>query len=171
MKSVALNAEEAAYEAVIQQFEHPVFNFVSQLVDDPSDAVDVVQDVFLEVFRNIAILRDETTLKTWVYRIAVNEARKRRRRRPPVKAMGALETRTPVEEALNSLNLKLRIPLVLREMEGLSCEKIAEILGVSACTVSSRLLRGWDALKEHLAGRLDPASVPEAAAFAAIEFL
>jgi len=70
---------ESAYERLIAQFEQPVFNIVSRLMDDPADAADVVQEVFLKVFRNIAFFRQDASLKTWIFRISVNEARNHRR--------------------------------------------------------------------------------------------
>lgn len=70
---------ETAYETLIARFEQPVYNIVSRLVDDPADAPDVVQEVFLKVFRNIGSFRHDSSLKTWIYRIAVNEARNHRR--------------------------------------------------------------------------------------------
>jgi RNA polymerase sigma-70 factor, ECF subfamily len=70
---------ESAYETLIARFEQPVYNIVSRLMDDPADAADVVQEVFLKVFRNIASFRQDSSLKTWIYRIAVNEARNHRR--------------------------------------------------------------------------------------------
>jgi len=182
---------ESAYEALIQRFEQPVFNIVSRLLDDPSDAADVVQEVFLKIFRNIVSFRQDSSLKTWIYRIAVNEARNHRRwfsrhRRQEVGLEGAegeeprgcqdwlpdpgrspfdlaldRETRQLIEDALLKLNPKFRAALVLREIEGLSYEEIAEILDVSLGTVKSRILRGRDALKKHLAERLEPDSPGE----------
>ena len=185
---------ESAYEQLIHRFEQPVFNIISRLMDDPSDAADVVQEVFLKIFRSISSFRQDSSLKTWIYRIAVNEARNHRRwfsrhRRQEVCLEGdarnfendaggyrdwlpdpgrspfdlALdrETESLIEEALLTLNPKFRAALVLRELEGLSYEEIAEILDISLGTVKSRILRGRDALRKHLAGRLEPASAPE----------
>jgi RNA polymerase sigma-70 factor, ECF subfamily len=181
------SGEEAAYETLIQRFEHPVFNVVSRLMDDPSDAADVVQEVFLKVFRNVANFRGDSSLKTWIYRISVNEARNHRRwfsrhrrqevgldsdpaearnyedslpdpGRSPFEAMADHETHLLIEDALSKVNPKFRAALVLREIEGLSYEEISEILDVSLGTVKSRILRGRDALRKHLAGRLQPAS-------------
>lgn len=66
---------ESAYEELIERFEHPVYNLVSRLANDPADIADVVQEVFLKIFRSIGAFRGDCSLKTWVYRIAVNEAR------------------------------------------------------------------------------------------------
>lgn len=187
--------EEAAYETLIQRFERPVFNVVSRLMDDPSDAADVVQEVFLKVFRNVGNFRGDSSLKTWIYRISVNEARNHRRwfsrhrrqevgldsdsgeagthgqarnyedsladpGRSPFETMADHETQELIEQALSQVNPKFRAALVLREIEGLSYEEISEILDVSLGTVKSRILRGRDALRKHLAGRLEPASAP-----------
>jgi RNA polymerase sigma-70 factor (ECF subfamily) len=180
---------EAAYETLIDRFEKPVFSLIARLMDDPSDAADVVQEVFLKVFRNIGSFRGDSSLKTWVYRIAVNEARNHRRwfsrhRRQEVGLdaergeVGCYEdclpdpgpspfeyaldheTQALIEQALGQVNPKFRVALVLREIEGLSYEEIAEILDVSLGTVKSRILRGRDALKKQLASRLEPASAP-----------
>jgi RNA polymerase sigma-70 factor (ECF subfamily) len=178
---------EDAYETLIQRFEHPVFNLVSRLLDDPVDAADVVQEVFLKVFRNIGSFRQDASLKTWIYRIAVNEARNHRRwfsrhrrqevgldaepgeahgyedwlpdpGRSPFEAAVDQETQAMIEEALQQVNPSFRAALVLREIEGLSYEEIAEILDISLGTVKSRILRGRDALRKLLAGKLEPAS-------------
>jgi RNA polymerase sigma-70 factor (ECF subfamily) len=65
---------EWAYEDLIERFQQPVFNLVSRVLWDPNDVCDVVQEVFLKVFRKIGSFRGDSSLKTWVYRIAVNEA-------------------------------------------------------------------------------------------------
>ena len=177
---------DSAYETLIGRFESPVYNIVSRLMDDPSDAADVAQEVFLKIFRNIGSFRQDASLKTWIYRIAVNEARNHRRwfsrhRRQEVglesdagEAHGyqdwlpdpgpspfetALdrETRDLIEAALAQVNPRFRAALVLREIEGLSYEEIAEVLEISLGTVKSRILRGRDALKKLLAGRLSGA--------------
>ena len=188
--------DEIAYEALIQRFEQPIFNIVSRLVDDPSDAADVVQEVFLKVFRNVVAFRGESSIKTWIYRIAVNEARNQRRwfsrhrrqevnldigepgdaqaghqrnyqdflpdpGRSPFELTLDRETHSLIEAALAEVNPKFRAALVLREIEGMSYEEIGEILEISLGTVKSRILRGRDALKKHLAGRLEPASHSE----------
>ena len=186
---------DAAYETLIQRFESPVFNIVTRLMDDPEDAADVVQEVFLKIFRNIGAFRQDASLKTWIYRIAVNEARNHRRwfsrhrrqevgleadhpdwrggdtqgyqdwlpdpGRSPFETALDHETQELIEAALAQVNPRFRAALVLREIEGLSYEEIADILEISLGTVKSRILRGRDALKKHLAGRLEPASAAE----------
>ncbi|MBI1789814.1 MAG: sigma-70 family RNA polymerase sigma factor [Acidobacteria bacterium] len=175
---------EQAYEVLVTRFQQPVYNLVFRLMSDPVDSSDVVQEVFLKIFRNIGSFRNQSSLKTWIYRIAVNEAYNYRRwffrhRRQEVTlglegdpARYAAEThdtgRSPfdqvfehekhrlIEEALTRINPTFRTAVVLRDIEGLSYEEIADILNLSMGTVKSRILRGRDALREQLAARLQP---------------
>jgi RNA polymerase sigma-70 factor (ECF subfamily) len=179
------DGDELAYETLIQQYEQPIYSLVSRLVDDPSDAADVVQEVFLKVFRKVACFRGESSLKTWIYRIAVNEARNQRRwlsrhkrqevtlepepgeaqgyvdwledsGRSPFEAVLDRETRDLIEAALQDVSQPFRVALVLREIEGLSYEEVAHILEVPPGTVKSRILRGREALRKSLTARLQP---------------
>ncbi|MGD1071461.1 MAG: sigma-70 family RNA polymerase sigma factor [Bryobacteraceae bacterium] len=178
--------DEKAYERLIQRFQTPVYNLAWRLVNDPSDASDVVQEVFLKVFRNIGSFRRDSSLRTWVYRIAVNESHNRRRwlfrhrrgetgieenfddaegRERPLMDMGETpfdftmnrEAQLLLEEGLAAINPVFRAALVLREVEDMSYEEIAEILEVSLGTVKSRIMRGREALRRYLAERLDTA--------------
>jgi len=70
---------ERAYETLLSRFQQPVYNLALRLLNDPSDASDVVQEVFLKVFRNVGHFRCQSSLKTWIFRIAINEAHNQRR--------------------------------------------------------------------------------------------
>src|ERR1700720_3762618 len=175
--------DESAYEILIQRFEQPVYNLVSRLVDDSADAADVTQEVFLKVFRKVSGFRAESSLKTWIYRIAVNEARNQRRwfirhrgkeigldpaesdsqgpqdwlsdpGRSPYQTAVDQETHALIEAALLKVSPNYRAAVVLREVEGLSYEEISEVLEVSLGTVKSRILRGRESLRKHLVDRL-----------------
>ncbi len=179
-------ADERAYEELIERFQTPVYNLAWRLLSDPSDASDVVQEVFLKIFRNVDNFRGDSTLRTWVYRIAVNESHNRRRwlvrhrrgetgleetfedcetRERPIMDSGETpfeftmnrEAQLLLEEGLASINPVFRAALVLREIEEMSYEEISEILQVSMGTVKSRILRGREALRRYLANRLEPA--------------
>jgi RNA polymerase sigma-70 factor (ECF subfamily) len=178
---------EEAYEALISRFQQPVFNLVCRLLSDPTESCDVVQEVFLKIFRNIGSFRGQSSLKTWVYRIAVNEAHNHRRwfsrhrRREvglereednvrsyqevlpdpgssPFDSVLSREQRRVIEQALARINPVFRPAVVLRDIEDLSYEEIAHVLQVSLGTVKSRILRGREALRQALAGRLEPAA-------------
>lgn len=179
-------ASENAYEELIQRYQTPVYNLAFRLLDDTGDACDVVQEVFLKVFRGVNQFRGQSSVKTWIYRIAVNEAHNRRRwlfrhrpnsvgleetgsedqvRERPIEDAGPSpfqiafdsERQAMIEQALAEINPIFREALVLREMEDCSYEEIAEILQISLGTVKSRILRGREALRKQLAGRVEPA--------------
>jgi RNA polymerase sigma-70 factor (ECF subfamily) len=177
--------DEAAYEALILRFEQPVYGMVSRLLEDSGDAPDVVQEVFIKVFRNIAAFRGDSSLKTWIYRIAVNESRNQRRwfgrhrgreaslepltsedvgysdwlpdpAPSPFEEVLDHEVQELVEEALKRVSETYRTALVLREVEELSYEEVADILEISLGTVKSRILRGREALRKELSAMLQP---------------
>jgi RNA polymerase sigma-70 factor (ECF subfamily) len=176
---------EAAYEELIALYQQPVYNLIFRLLNDPSETADVMQEVFLKIFRSVGSFRGQSSLKTWIYRIAVNEAYNQRRwftrhrrqevgleadeegnrgyrdtlpdpGRSPFDLAAGTETHALIEEALGELNSTFRTAVVLRDIEDLSYEEIAEILQISLGTVKSRILRGREALRKILAGRLEP---------------
>lgn len=176
---------EAAYETLLERFQGPVYQLVYRLLDDPSESGDVVQDVFLKVFRSIGGFRGQSSLKTWIYRIAVNEAHNRRRwfsrhrkaevvlepeetgrdrlerlsggGKTPYDLTLNGEVRTAIGKALEGMNPAFRSAVVLRDLEELSYEEIAEVLDVSLGTVKSRILRGRESLRKALVEQLEPA--------------
>ena len=180
---------ERAYEELLMRFQQPVYALALRLLDDQGEACDVVQEVFLKVFRNVGRFRGQSTLKTWIYRITVNEAHNARRwffrhRRAEVELDKNPEEsrnwkevipdrgRSPFEEAFNSeqhimieaalkrINPIFREAVALLDISDLAYEEIAEILGVSLGTVKSRILRGREALREELVGSLKSGLAP-----------
>ena len=174
---------EWAYEELILRFHQPVYALALRLLTGQSEASDVVQEVFIKVFRNIGSFRGQSTLKTWIYRITVNEAhnarrwffRHRRREveldaaagedrdrkealpdrgRSPFERAVDQEQQVLIEQALARINPLFRESVVLRDIMDLSYEEIAGVLGVSLGTVKSRILRGREALREELAGKM-----------------
>lgn len=175
---------EEAYQELIDRYEQPVYGVVYRLLENPGDACDVVQEVFLKVFRGVNSFREQSSLRTWIYRIALNEAHNQRRwfarhcrreisidnergdRRSPLELASdpgrspfdqALDTenRALIERALATINPVFRTAVVLRDIQNLSYEEIAEILQVSLGTVKSRILRGREALRRELTQRPD----------------
>jgi RNA polymerase sigma-70 factor, ECF subfamily len=167
-----------AYEELIERYQQAVYAMVYRLLGNSTDASDVVQDVFLKVFRSVASFREQISLRTWIYRIAVNEAHNHRRwftrhcrhevsieherddqlgvectadpGRSPFEQALNNENRTLIEQALGRINPVFRTAVVLRDIENLSYEEIAEILQLSLGTVKSRILRGREALRREL---------------------
>jgi RNA polymerase sigma-70 factor, ECF subfamily len=172
-----------AFARLVALHEGMVFNLAARLLGDPEEARDVAQDVFLQVYRTLGRFEARSTLKTWIYRIVVNQCRNRqrwwRRRRKehscPIDALtpadeARLAERGPrpdgpeerlerrerahaVQSALLQLSFEHRAVLLLREVEGLSCEEIAGALELPAGTVKSRLSRAREALRCALADR------------------
>jgi RNA polymerase sigma-70 factor, ECF subfamily len=177
------SGSEEAYAWLIGEFHQPIFNLVYRMVNDPSDAADTTQEVFLKVFRGMKHFHGESSLKTWIYRIALHEASNRRRwwfrhkaqempmeaegsgeagdfiaarkslvdeRESPFDSVAHSEVRTRVEAELSKVPEPYRTTLILRDLEEMSYEEIAEITEVSLGTVKSRLTRGREALKQRL---------------------
>ena len=180
---------ERAYEELLIRFQQPVYALALRLLDDQGDACDVVQEVFLKVFRNVGNFRGQSSLKTWIYRITVNEAHNARRwffrhrraeveldktpddarnlsevipdrSRSPYDEAVDREQHSMIEAALERINPIFREAVVLRDITDLAYEEIAEVLGVSLGTVKSRILRGREALREELAGSLSAGPAP-----------
>src|SRR6201988_700350 len=175
---------EEAYAWLIGEFQQPVYGLVYRVVNDPSDAADTTQEVFLKVFRGMKHFHGESSLKTWIYRIALHEAANRRRggfrhkgketsiepaeSETPCAADNAMqvaltdpadspfdnvahhEVQQRVEEELRKVPEPYRTALILRDLEEMSYEEIAEVLEISLGTVKSRLTRGRDALRQRL---------------------
>lgn len=175
---------EQAYAWLIGEFHQPIYSLVYRMVSDPADASDTTQEIFLKVFRGMKSFHGESSLKTWIYRIAVHEASNRRRwwsrhkahetsiepedsvngggapyiksllvdhRDSPFDSFAHEEVRARVEEELRQVPEPFRTTVVLRDLEELSYEEIAEITQVSMGTVKSRVTRGRQALRLRLA--------------------
>jgi len=176
---------EEAYVWLIGEFQQPIYSLVYRMVTDPADAADTTQEVFLKVFRGMKHFHGESSLKTWIYRIALHEASNRRRwwfrhksretsmepldagmacdrsaavkdslvdgSDSPFDCVAHEEIRARVEEELRQVPEPYRTTVILRDLEEMSYEEIAEITQVSLGTVKSRLTRGREALKQRLA--------------------
>lgn len=172
---------EEAYAWLIGEFHQPIYSLVYRIVADPADAADTTQEVFLKVFRGMKHFHGGSSLKTWIYRIAVHEACNRRRwwfrhksrempiepmqanvgptaikdtlvdeRESPFESVAHEEIRARVEDELREVPEPYRTTVVLRDLEEMSYEEIAEITEVSLGTVKSRLTRGREALRQRL---------------------
>ena len=184
---------EAAFEWLIAQYNQPVYSLVYRMLDDPSAAADTTQEVFIKVFRGIQRFHCNSSLKTWIYRIAVHEASNQRRWwfrhkgketsiepradadeefTPGLKDLLVDESKSPldnvydaqlkarVELELKSLPEPFRTTVILRDIEELSYEQIAEVTETSLGTVKSRLVRGRDALRKRLERHMPAFGVP-----------
>jgi len=168
-----------SFEILVNRYQERVYSLVCGMVRDPGHAEDLVQDVFLKTYRKLKDFEQKSRFYTWVYRIAVNrtldflKGRERLRaasleelpRAEPTAAAVETDPATPLlerefveqmEAALAGIPPKFREILVLREVQGLSYEEIAEVLGCSKGTVESRLFRARARLKEKLRPYVNP---------------
>jgi len=164
--------DESAFDEVYTLHSGRVYGLCLRLAGDPEEAFDLAQEVFLRVHRHLARFRGRSSLSTWIYRVTVNHCRSRlaRRRISAVpleeavargdepRARGADPERLAVVSqasrrlgaALARLPLKLRMAVVLRDVEGLAYGEIASVLRVPVGTVRSRIARAREALRQEL---------------------
>jgi RNA polymerase sigma-70 factor (ECF subfamily) len=161
--------DRAAFHMLFEAYKDRVFSIAYNFSGNDATAHDVTQQVFLKLFTSINQYRQDAQFTTWLYRIVANacvdEQRKRRRFVPfspdvevkDMSARGSQEDRfyrrelaDSVRGAISELSPKLRMPILLKYVEGLSYEEIAEALGCSIGTVSSRLNRGHKELARKL---------------------
>ncbi len=182
---------EEAFDWLVQQYGQMTYRLAFRLLHNPEDAADVVQDAFVKVFRTIGKFKGECALKTWIYRITLNTALNQNRwwkrhkkaecaleridpetgsffheqpsgRPTPLDSLLTNEMQVIVHKALWKIDESHRTILIMREMEGLSYEEVADILHVSLGTVKSRLSRARHALRYQVEAALQPseATIP-----------
>jgi len=170
--------DELACTELVAEHQRMVYHLALHMLGDHEEALDLSQEVFLNVFRTIGRFRGQSALKTWIYRIVINQARNRQRwwrRRhraeqvsleermetngdlPPAsdlaepdRMFGRKELATRIWDALGRLPFDQKTVMVLREIDGLSYDEIAFSLGVAVGTVKSRLTRAREALRTQL---------------------
>ncbi len=169
---------DTAFDWLVTYYHASVYNVIYGILSDRVDAADVTQEVFLKAFRGIGGFRQGSSLKTWLYRIAVRESLNHRRwwhrhcrneisidaslretgdaiqiedlAATPFETLAARETQTAVHKALAQLPESFRSAVILRDLEGLSYEEVAEVLETSVATVKTRILRGRRTLRKLL---------------------
>ena len=175
--------DRTAYEQFVGEYHQMVYGLALRLMGDIEEARDVTQETFLKVFRHLAGFREEAGLKTWIYRITINQASNRKRwwrrrkkdwtvsldqsvssnddslkigdtlrdcRQTPEQQAIAHQRDKQLMLALGQLKHDYRVAVVLRDIEGLSYEEIAETLAISLGTVKSRIARGREDLRQRL---------------------
>jgi RNA polymerase sigma-70 factor (ECF subfamily) len=174
--------DKTAFDLLVRKYQHRVLKLVSRFVHDAAEAEDVAQEAFLKAYRALPAFRGDSAFYTWLYRIAINTAKNTlvsNRRRPvdfdldlqdpeqhdrqarlkdadtPEGVLLTDEIRGVVEHALEQLPEDLRTAIVLRELEGLSYEEIAEAMDCPVGTVRSRIFRAREAIDKKLKPLLD----------------
>lgn len=153
------------FEMLVKKYQNMTVNVACGLVGNLHDADDVAQEAFLKVYHNIDSFRAQSKFSSWLYRITVNCAydhlRKHKQKAvsldsfenfdiPDTKESGDILAKELVQAALQRIPYEYRSALVLKELEGLSYQEIAEALKISIGTVESRIFRGRSMLKDIL---------------------
>jgi RNA polymerase sigma-70 factor (ECF subfamily) len=174
----AQRGEPGAFDALVRRYQHKVVKLVMRYVRNPTEAEDIAQDAFIKAYRALSRFRGDSAFYTWLYRIAINTAKKSlaARARNPVQldSNGSgdedrpgleermIDTATPealalteeiratVSAAIDRLPEDLRTAIMLRELEGLSYEEIAKTMDCPVGTVRSRIFRAREAVDERL---------------------
>jgi RNA polymerase sigma-70 factor (ECF subfamily) len=181
---IVKNGDESAFSQIIDRYRNPLTNYLFRMLGDYEEAVDLAQESFVRVYFALERYHTEYAFSTYIYRIATNlaisEIRRRRRRRllslatffnndddesqefqpPDLRALPDAELidaerKRAIEKAIAALPDKYRAPIVLREIEELSYEEVANVLGLGLGTTKSRISRARALMREKLKGYLD----------------
>ena len=174
--------DKQAFDVLVLKYQNKIIQLIYRYVHDPDEARDVAQDAFIKAYKAIGRFRGDSAFYTWIYRIAINTAKNHlvaSSRRPPKSdidaqdaeqydgATGLKEYATPerlllkdeiqaaIARAIDELPDDLRTAIILRELEGLSYEEIAETMECPIGTVRSRIFRARDAIDTRLKPLLD----------------
>lgn len=179
------NGDKKAFELLVVKYQRKIFRLLSRLIRDPAEVEDVAQEAFIKAYRAIPGFRGESAFYTWLYRIAVNTAKNHlaaAKRRPsggptfenedgetfdetsnlsdintPEAALATREIADTVNAAIDALPEELRTAILLREIEGLTYEEIAQTMDCPIGTVRSRIFRAREAIATKLRPLLDTA--------------
>jgi len=170
--------DRAEFARLVDAASGPIYRLALKMLGDPQDAEDALQTTFLKVYQHLGEFEGRSSLSTWLYRIAANEALMLLRRRHPQLSLSddgdddleypaaqltdwcclpeeefvSAEARTALDRAIQRLPEILRIVFVLRDIEDLSIQETAEALGLSEAAVKTRLLRARLRLRDDLSG-------------------
>ena len=174
--------DKSAFDMLVRKYQHKIVKLVTRYVHDATEALDVSQEAFIKAYRAIHGFRGDSAFYTWLYRIAINTAKNHlvaEGRRPlehgmdlqdpeqydmqarlrdvdtPERLLLTDEIQRTVEQAIAELPEDLRTAIVLREIEGMSYEQIAEAMSCPVGTVRSRIFRAREAIDEKLRPLLD----------------
>jgi RNA polymerase sigma-70 factor (ECF subfamily) len=168
----ARKGDRDAFEELVRRHAQRLHAVVLRFVADPEEAREVTQDAFLRAWRGIDRFQGQSQFFTWLYRIGINEAKRRAERRPPAWTTLSLDDeaepeapdwseapqtrleqsdlREALEEAVRALPFEYRAPLILRDIEGLSTAEAAEVMDLGEAAFKSRLHRARLAVRRAL---------------------
>jgi len=164
--------DQTAFEELVLKYQDRIYNLCRHMLGNAHDAQDAAQDTFIKAYQNLKKFRPGSSLYTWIYRIAVNTCLDHKKRPfftslfrnsgegeefiveqvseapSPERLYESKQTGAIIQRSLKRLSPKLRTIIILKEIEGLSYEEIAEVLEISVGTVKSRISRAREELRE-----------------------
>ncbi len=170
------DGDSSAFQEIVLAYKNSIYSLCTYMTGDPVNAEDIAQDVFLKAYQNLKTFKPKASIYTWLYRIAVNTCIDYKRkvsfesmfrhqqhnegiienepsRDPsPESLYGSRQTVTALKKALGKLSQKLKAVIIMKEVEGLSYEEIADTLDISIGTVKSRISRAREELKAIMKG-------------------
>lgn len=174
--------DKTAFDVLVKKYQHKIISLIMRYVSDHAEAMDVAQEAFIKAYNALARFRGESAFYTWMYRIAINTAKNHlvaQGRRPPLSDVDAAdaeqysfdsrlkenaspehelltaEIEQTVRAAIEALPEDLKTAIVLREIEGMSYDDIAQAMECPIGTVRSRIFRAREAIDEKLRPLLD----------------
>lgn len=174
--------DKRAFDLLVRKYQNKIVHLVTRYLHDPVEALDVTQEAFIKAYRALPSFRGDSAFYTWLYRIAINTAKNylvAQSRRPPGDDIDAQdaeqfsgetglkeydtpehlalrdEIETTISAAIEALPEELRTAIMLRELEGLSYEEIAEAMDCPIGTVRSRIFRAREAIEARIAPLLE----------------
>jgi RNA polymerase sigma-70 factor (ECF subfamily) len=174
--------DKKAFDVLVLKYQHKIVKLIMRYIRDPAEALDVSQEAFIKAYRALPKFRGDSAFYTWLYRIAINTAKnhivsmnrkpldydldaqgsegydlppKLRNEDSPEKILQREQLRQTLESAIDALPEELRVAIVLREIDGLSYEEIAQAMECPVGTVRSRIFRARDAVDKSIRPLLD----------------
>jgi len=172
--------DKSEFARLVEAYSGVIYRLVVKMLGNPQDAEDALQETFLKAFRGLPNFDGRSSLSTWLYRIATNEALMMLRKRKvqfvsidepldtdeveqepleivdwcclPETELLSAEARRHLDQAIESLSPNLRVVFLLRDIEGLSTQETAQVLNLSETAVKTRLSRARLVLREQLSG-------------------
>jgi RNA polymerase sigma-70 factor (ECF subfamily) len=165
----ALKGKKSAWVTLVKRYEKSLYNYTLRMVSNPADAMDLMQDVFVAVFRSLSTFRGDSAFKGWMFKIAHYRCIDFYRRKRPTQSLDDIpeqldessdecpehqatsgQETVALHKALQTLPVNQKLVVELKFFQHCTFDDIAKQLGISVNTVKSRLYSGLDKLKDHL---------------------
>ena len=175
--TMTLNGHSASFEELVRRYERQIFSLALRMMNNQEDANDVAQDIFIKIYHALPKFDESRKFFSWMYKIAMNVCYTQLKKRPPEsypldnvidfapflpdidsqpeEYFESKEMKELVQQAISELPDNFRVPILLRFMEELSYQQIAEVMELPVTTIETRLYRGKALLQKRLAKILE----------------